>query len=157
MIDLGPEQNAGWSPTPQNSGRVSGLLSRHDLICAAIVGCARATQPDRHLDALIALAVFPGLAELRRLGAGVWLRPDGSRVRALRYSSLPAAAKTLVPSGYWIESTCTGVIVVGAEGAWSGRHAIEAISICLAALRARDAICDCEDSTHAFFQENIHG
>src|SRR3546814_20183510 len=65
--------------------------------------CEAARVADRRLDVRIALAIFPGLRELSQIEAAVWHHPDGSRVRALRYSSSVSAAATLVPPGHWLE------------------------------------------------------
>lgn len=157
MTRMSPKRRANRSAPAVNDDGPPDTLARLRARCAAMAACARAIRGDRQLDAMIAMAVFPGLAELRELGGGVWQHPDGSRVRALRYSSSATAARTLVPPGHWIETTGSGVIIAGAEGAWSGRHPIEAIAICLAALRARDAASECEVFAETSFQENIHG
>src|SRR3546814_11655691 len=65
--------------------------------------CEAARVADRRLDVRIALAIFPGLRELSQIEAAVWHHPDGSQVRALRYSSSVSAAATLVPPGHWLE------------------------------------------------------
>ena len=89
------------------------------------------------MDAMIALAVFPSLGDLVVLSTGVWRHADGSRVRALLYSASRTAASTLVPNGCWLEVRAGEAQIVGDQGAWSGFHSIEAIAICIAALRAR--------------------
>jgi len=109
----------------------------HRPLILAIHACRHAGAPDRHLDARIALAVFPVLGELPMLSKGVWRHSDGSRVRALRYSASCAAAGTLVPAGCWLEVRAGEAQIIGDQGAWSGFHSIEAIAICIAALRAR--------------------
>jgi hypothetical protein len=118
------------------------LRSRRATLADAIAACEAAQGPDRKLDGLIALAVFPALADLPMLDEGVWRHEDGSRVRALLYSATRAAAATLVPQGCWIEdiSENGAATVAGAEGEWTGRHPADAIALCLAALRARAAI-----------------
>ncbi len=104
---------------------------------AAIRACEAARAPDRALDALIAVAVFPALAGLAAIDEAVWRHDDGSRVRALRYSDSRTAAATLVPPGHWIEAADDGIAVVGDAGEWRGAHDVEAIALCLAALHAR--------------------
>lgn len=103
----------------------------------AIAACVCASVPDRELDSQIALAVFPGLAELPLVGPGVWRQNDGTHARALRYSASRSAAETLVPTGCWIETHAGGMHVHGENGTWTGTHRVQAIAICLAALRAR--------------------
>jgi hypothetical protein len=105
----------------------------------AVVACEAARAPSRRLDARIAVAVFPGLATLPVLGEGVWRHADGSRVLALRYSSSRPAATSLMPPGWWIESSAGDVTVAGPAGNASGAHPVEAIALCIAALRARIA------------------
>lgn len=108
--------------------------------------CDRARGPSRDLDARIALAIFPTMRTLRMLSPGVWARPDGSSVRALRYSSSSVAAMTLVPSGHWIECS---VDVVGrieihgpddADPIGCGRNDHFPLAALAAALRARSAL-----------------
>ncbi|AMK23052.1 hypothetical protein GG804_18605 [Sphingomonas histidinilytica] len=108
-----------------------------DVLMGAIAACENALSPSRPLDALIAVGVFPGLAELPQIEVGVWLHPDGSRVRALRYTGSHTAAATLVPPGYWIDSRARGIAVACARGEWMEDHPVEEIALCLAALRAR--------------------
>ena len=105
----------------------------------AIRACQRAAAPGRALDAYIACAVFPALGELAIVGLGIWLHPDGIRVRALRYSASCTAATTLVPPGCWIEPSRSRTIVAGAQGEWAGTHQIDALALCIAALGARIA------------------
>jgi len=109
----------------------------HRPLILAIHACRHASAPDRHLDARIALAVFPALGELPMLSTGVWRHSDGSRVRALRYSASCAAAGTLVPAGCWLEIRAGEAQIMEDQGSWSGFHALEAIAICIAALRAQ--------------------
>lgn len=104
---------------------------------AAIAACRAADASSRDLDTRIARAVFPALAALRPVEPGVWQGEDGSRVRALRYTGSRIAAATLVPPGCWIDTDGSEVVVAGVEGEWSGTHAVEAIALCIAALRAR--------------------
>lgn len=104
---------------------------------ATIAACRAAAAPSRDLDALIARAVFPALAALPVVEAGVWQGEDGSRVRALRYTGSRSAAATLVPFGCWIDGGGAEITVAGVDGEWTGAHAVEAIALCIAALRAR--------------------
>ena len=104
---------------------------------SAIAACRAAAAPSRDLDARIARAVFPALAALPVVEPGVWRGEDGGRVRALRYTDSRSAAATLVPPGCWIDAGGPGITVAGAEGEWTGAHAVEAIALCIAALRAR--------------------
>ena len=106
---------------------------------SAIEVCLQAGAADRSLDVQIALAVFPGLGELAAIDQGVWRQEDGTHVRALRYSASRSAAVTLVPPGCWLEAGKAAVHVCGRSGEWIGIHRIEAIAICIAALRARAA------------------
>lgn len=108
----------------------------------AIAACLGARVPSRSLDARIAVALFPALAGLPSLGVGLWRHEDGSRVRALLYSSSCAAAATLVPQGCWVEPMDEGAKVAGSDGEWVGKHTVEPIALCLAALRARLPACD---------------
>lgn len=112
---------------------------RDDLAetAAAIAACRAADAPSRDLDARIARAVFPALAALPPVEPGVWQGEDGGRVRALRYTGSRSAAATLVPPGCWIDAGGSAVTVAGAEGEWTGTHPVEAIALCIAALRAR--------------------
>ncbi|MFD2498766.1 hypothetical protein ACFSTI_07755 [Rhizorhabdus histidinilytica] len=80
---------------------------------------------------------FPGARRTAAGRAGSLAGEDGSRVRALRYTGSRIAAATLVPPGCWIDTEGSEVVVAGAEGEWSGTHAVEAIALCIAALRAR--------------------
>jgi hypothetical protein len=104
--------------------------------------CEAARTPDRRLDAQIAMAIFPGLADMEQLEVAVWRHADGSRIRALRYSERKAAASTLVPPGYWIETDPDSrdrIWVYGprSDDAASARHAIEPLAIAAACLRMR--------------------
>lgn len=108
-------------------------------LASAIAACQRSIRPGRALDALIALAVFPGLGELPVVAEGIWVHGDGARVRALRYSASRTAAASLVPAGCWVETCEDGSIVCGAHGEWAGTHKNEAIALCIAALSARIA------------------
>ena len=112
-----------------------------EYLISAIEACEHARQPSRNLDAQIALAVFPALADLRRSADGTWLDAEGKRIQALRYSTSYKAATTLVPAGCWIEEDGGQYTIIGAEGSWSGSHPVNAIALCLAALRARK-VCD---------------
>ena len=118
---------------------VRNTQSDKTALAAAIAACRRTAAPSRHLDAQIALAVFPALAGLPTVDEAIWLQEDGTRVRALRYSTARTAATTLVPSGCWIDTDTRGSIVCGAHGEWTGAHEIEAIALCIAALSARIA------------------
>lgn len=113
-------------------------------LAPVIEACVRATAPGRGLDMRIALAVFPALCELVPVDEGVWRQADGTHARALRYSASRSAALTLVPPGYWLEAEEMAVRVCGASGVWIGIHQLEAIRICIAALRARAAPKDAE-------------
>lgn len=112
-------------------------MDERSRFVAVIGDCARAAEPSRSLDAKIATAVFPGLAELEPLEEGVWAGDKGTRVRALRYTGTASCATTLVPAGCWLELREGEIRVCGASGEWAGAHNIEAIGICIAALRAR--------------------
>ena len=107
------------------------------ILAAAITACRLARLPSRLLDAQIALAVFPALADLTVIEAGVWRQDDGAPARALRYSSSRFAASTLVPTGFWLEDRGFDTCVCGVSREWLGVHAIEALAICIAALHAR--------------------
>lgn len=85
----------------------------------------------------IALALFPSLRELEPQEAGIWRQLDGSRVRALHYSSSWSAGGTIVPAGYWIETGPGGPRVCGASGDWDGLHSVKTIALCIAALGAQ--------------------
>jgi hypothetical protein len=108
-------------------------------LAAAIAAGQRAVAPSRALDSRIALAVFPALCELSVVEEGIWTHADGTRARALRYSTSRTAATTLVPPGCWIEPVERGAIVAGAHGEWAGIHEIDAIALCIAALSAKIA------------------
>lgn len=102
--------------------------------------CEAAEAPDRHLDARIALAVFPPLRKLPQVHPGVWQHPDGDRVRALRYSFTPTAAAMLVPAGHWLESDPNVPVRMwvygpGSEDAASASNKLPALAISAAALR----------------------
>ena len=107
---------------------------RRSALSSVIDLCWKTNGPDRHLDVEIALAVFPSLLELPVLETGVWRHGDGTRVRALRYSALVSAARTLVPMGYWIEQSSDKVCVCGNLGKWANSHPVEALAICISAL-----------------------
>ena len=110
-------------------------------LLAAAAACERARAPARRLDAQIALAVFPALEGLEPVGLAVWQHPDGTRVRALRYSFSTAAASTLVPPGYWIEAR-KGVVMILGENMNDAvsTHPVLAIALSIAALRARASL-----------------
>ncbi|AYJ84623.1 hypothetical protein D3Y57_00515 (plasmid) [Sphingomonas paeninsulae] len=103
--------------------------------------CEGASAADRELDARIARAMFPGLADLHPLEIAVWRHGDGSRIRALRYSADKNAAMTLVPIGHWIEADAGlrgHVWVYGPRGdeAVSANHDLEPLAISAACLRS---------------------
>src|SRR3546814_4777608 len=103
--------------------------------------CEAARVADRRLDVRIALAIFPGLRELSQIEAAVWHHPDGSRVRALRYSSSVSAAATLVPPGHWLEQVTSPADSARIHGPdndspATARNALPALAISAAALRA---------------------
>jgi hypothetical protein len=108
---------------------------------AALLGaadaCEHARCPARHLDERIALAIFPSLRDLDVAGEAVWRHPDGTRVRALHYSSSSVAASTLVPQGCWIESDGDDVRILGGSRIARSRHSVKALAIVAAALRAQ--------------------
>lgn len=110
---------------------------RRRTLEAALVACKGADRSSRELDAGIALAVFPSLAELTSIEAGVWRQADGTHARALRYSSSREAAASIVPPGCWIESGPGRPRVAGPAGEWDGSHEVRAIALCIAALSAR--------------------
>lgn len=124
----------GPSRTPATTRRVS-----DDALLHAIHECERSHGPSRELDAKIAIAVFPALAELPELGPGIWQNADGSRVRALHYSSVWKAAATLPPAGHWIDKDEGLVSVSGPDGVWTAHHPNQTIALCLASLRSRAA------------------
>jgi hypothetical protein len=102
--------------------------------------CVAGSAGRRTLDARIALVMFPGLADLRQIGIAVWQHPDGSRVRALRYSDRQSAATTLVPTGCWIEMDrevdyCVSVYGPRPQEVVSARHISEPLAIAAACLR----------------------
>jgi hypothetical protein len=101
--------------------------------------CRNATGPDRALAARIALAAFPALADLEQVGPAIWRQRDGTRVRAMRYSTSIGAASSLVPAGCWVEAADGRVTVFGPTGEWTGTHRLEAVALCIAALTARAA------------------
>lgn len=109
----------------------------HSTLEAALRACKRADRPSRELDAGIALALFPSLADLVPLEPGVWQQADGSHARALRYSSSWEAAASIVPRGCWIENGPDGPRVAGPTGEWNGDHEARVIALCIAALAAR--------------------
>lgn len=111
--------------------------SKADLIQAAIDACRASKSPNRWLDSQVARAIFPDLAVMQELKAGIWQNADGSQMTARRYSSSVAAAMTLVPSGYRLEDSGSYFIVVGESGSSRGRHRYLAIGLCIAALRCR--------------------
>lgn len=114
-------------------------IGHDDSLVDAISACQGACEPDRDIDARIALAVFPALRSLTVIAPGVWLQDDGNHVRALLYTATCRAAAMLVPSGYWIEAGPQGTTVVGELGQWTAHHPVEAIALCMAALDARRA------------------
>lgn len=114
-------------------------IGHDDSLVDAISACKGASEPDRDIDARIALAVFPALRSLTVIAPGVWLQDDGNHVRALLYTATCRAAAMLVPSGYWIEAGPQGTTVVGELGQWTAHHPVEAIALCMAALDARRA------------------
>jgi hypothetical protein len=110
--------------------------------------CDGASGPSRELDTRIALAVTPRLRLLASVAPGIWAHPDGSRVRALRYSSLTAAALTLVPDSHWIEFSARAggqIEIPGPDGTraigW-GRNRHFPLAAAAAALRARAWLAD---------------
>lgn len=115
-----------------------------DTFGGVIAECRDATGPDRALDAKIALAVFPALADLPTAEAAIWLQEDGTRVRALRYSATIEAASSLVPAGCWVDYAEDRITVSGPTGQWSGAHRLEVIALCIAALEARSAEAPCD-------------
>ena len=114
-------------------------IGHDDSLVNAISACKGASEPDRDLDARIALAEFPALRSLTVIAPGVWLQDDGSHVRALLYTATCRAAAMLVPPGYWIEAGPEGTTVVGELGQWTAHHPVGAIALCMAALYARRA------------------
>ncbi len=119
------------------SVRDAASAKRAELLAAAIAACQSSPASSRSLDAEIARAIFAGLADLAVIEQGVWQHGDGSRVRALHYSSQERAAATLVPMGGWMERAGRAAIVHTADGHWAGDHAVEPIALCIAALSAR--------------------
>lgn len=104
--------------------------------------CEAARGADRALDAQIALAMFPDLAGLKSIAVAIWKHPDGSRIRALRYSFTSEAASTLVPAGHWVERDPDAphrIWIYGprSDDAASGQHAEQPLAIGAAALRSR--------------------
>lgn len=99
--------------------------------------CERLASPSRELDAKIAVAVFPALADLPALAPGIWRHEDGSRIRALRYSSSWSAAATLPAAGHWIDVDQNTVRVSGPNGVWTASHPDKTIALCLASLLSR--------------------
>jgi hypothetical protein len=98
-------------------------------------------EPDRQLDARIAVAIFPALGDLPRIDEAVWQHPDGSRVRAPRYTYTRAAASTLVPPGHWLEQDsklCDRFWIhgPGADDKVSAINSFPGLAISAAALRA---------------------
>ena len=114
-------------------------IGHDDSLVNAISACKVASEPDRDIDARIALAVFPALRSLTVIAPGVWLQDDGNHVRALLYTATCRAAAMLVPPGYWIEAGPEGTTVVGELGQWTAHHPVGAIALCMAALYARRA------------------
>ncbi|MBA2920506.1 hypothetical protein GON01_02225 [Sphingomonas sp. MAH-20] len=105
--------------------------------------CDGAIGPSREIDTRIALAVSPHLRLLASVAPGLWANPDGSRVRAPRYSSLSAAALTLVPDSHSVEFNPRAggqVEILGPDGrreiGW-GRNRHFPLAAAAAALRAR--------------------
>jgi hypothetical protein len=91
------------------------------------------------------------------LGEGVWRHADGSRVLALRYTSSRPAATSLMPPGWWIESSAGYVTVVGPSGNAFGAHPVDAIALCIAALRARIVEASRAPSSRAHCRSFISG
>ncbi len=121
---------------------------RIDRLHAAASACDSATSADRALDAVIALAVFPGLACLARVETGVWQHADGARIRVLRYTSNRSAATTLVPPGHWIEADPAKSDRVWIYGPLPGLSASSsnpcpALALSAAALRAQAQLRMC--------------
>lgn len=106
--------------------------------------CDIAIGPSRELDAQIALALYPGLLDLKEAKCGVWLEPDGNPITAPRYSSCPIAAKALVPEGCRIAREPKRPIEIlaahGGEPVGTGYHRDDALAILAAALRAHAAL-----------------
>lgn len=106
--------------------------------------CIAARAPCRELDAKIAAEIFPSIRGLKEAAPGIWINLDGGRVRALRYSASAASASTLIPAGHWIEQKKCGAwhsVRIQAPSisspATEAAHAIQALAIAAAALRAR--------------------
>lgn len=106
--------------------------------------CIATRAPCRELDARIAVEIFPSIRGLEESAPGIWINPEGGRVRALRYSASAASASTLVPAGHWIEQKKCGAwhsVRIQAprisSPATEAAHAIQALAIAAAALRAR--------------------
>ncbi|MDE1918413.1 MAG: hypothetical protein KGJ57_17800 [Sphingomonadales bacterium] len=123
--------------------RVAGLTGQvrrelHEIVHL----CEIATVADRELDARIALAIFPRLAVLEKIGVGVWRHSDGSRIRALRYSADETAAASLLPAGHWLEADPDALDRVWVYGPCSGdevsaRHVSKALAIAAACMHMR--------------------
>jgi hypothetical protein len=110
--------------------------------------CDGASLPSRELDERIALAVSPSLRLLASLEPGVWTHPDGSRVRAPRYSSSTKDALALIPDGHRIACNprAAGRIEIyrpdgTGEVGW-GRNRHFPLAASAAALRARASLED---------------
>lgn len=110
--------------------------------------CDGAVAPSREIDMLVALAVSPRLRLLASLAPGVRSLPDGSPVKAPRYTSSTTAALTLVPDGHFIEYNprAAGRIEIRGPGGervvgW-GRNTHFPLAACAAALRALARLAD---------------
>jgi hypothetical protein len=105
--------------------------------------CIEAREPSRELDAKIARAVFPELQKFVMLTPGVWVHPDGRRVRALHYSGSFSAAASLVPAGDWFEEEAAPRHTISvhshrlSQAPASATHGIAALALAAAALLAR--------------------
>jgi hypothetical protein len=105
--------------------------------------CIAAGEPSRELDAKIAMGIFPDLRKLVMLTPGVWVHPDGGRVRALRYSGSFSAASSLVPAGKWFEEEAGPRHTFSvhshrlSQPPVSATHGIAALALAAAALLAR--------------------
>jgi hypothetical protein len=107
--------------------------------------CDLSINPDRELDAMIAVEIFPFLRDLDSTGPGQWVRPGGEPVFARRYTLLPLAALSLLPTDHWIEfESASGPVKAFAQGRPSavavGRNRRFPLAAAAAALRARAAL-----------------
>lgn len=123
---------------PLDEGTIHTLAA----LLGAAAACEVAAWPDRLLDARIALAVFPAMRLLPVIAVAIWRHPDGSRIRALNYTSSPFSAMTLLPSGHWLEKEPSPSLVFWARSLdsiddVSGNHTVSALAIAAALLRAR--------------------